>query len=101
MSWQDRVSLNSAGGVLAYVFFQWGSVVRTGLSCTPGNAGDFAAGVEWAWAHRGETAVMGRVARAECEAKYTASRNYEMLMQIYRKAMDAREIRIQCCDARG
>jgi hypothetical protein len=32
-------------------------------------------------------AAMGRTARAEYEAKYTAERNYEMLMQIYRRAI--------------
>jgi hypothetical protein len=33
---------------------------------------------------------MGRQARAEYEAKYTAERNYEMLMEIYAKAIAAR-----------
>jgi glycosyltransferase involved in cell wall biosynthesis len=56
---------------------------RTGLHFTPGNAGDLAAKVEWAWAHPEEMAAMGRAARAEYEAKYTAERNYQMLMKIY------------------
>jgi len=30
---------------------------------------------------------MGREARREYEQKYTAERNYEMLMEIYRRAM--------------
>jgi glycosyltransferase involved in cell wall biosynthesis len=30
---------------------------------------------------------MGRAARAEYEAKYTAERNYQMLMDIYKRAM--------------
>ncbi len=33
---------------------------------------------------------MGREARAEYKAKYTAQRNYEMLMEIYTKAIAAR-----------
>jgi glycosyltransferase involved in cell wall biosynthesis len=32
-------------------------------------------------------AEMGREARREYEEKYTAERNYEMLMAIYEKAM--------------
>ena len=56
---------------------------HTGLHFTPGDAADLAAKVEWAWSHPRETEVMGRAARAEYEAKYTAERNYEMLMQIY------------------
>jgi hypothetical protein len=31
-------------------------------------------------------AAMGRAARAEYEAKYTAQRNYEMLIEIYKRA---------------
>jgi glycosyltransferase involved in cell wall biosynthesis len=56
---------------------------RTGLHFTPGDAGDLAAKVGWAWAHPQEMAAMGRAARAEYEAKYTAERNYETLMGIY------------------
>lgn len=33
---------------------------------------------------------MGREARAQYEAKYTAERNYPMLMEIYRRALGAR-----------
>jgi hypothetical protein len=35
--------------------------------------------------------VMGRAARAEYEAKYTAERNYQMLMGIYRRVLGARD----------
>jgi glycosyltransferase involved in cell wall biosynthesis len=63
---------------------------RTGLHFAPGDAGDLAAKVEWAWAHPEEMAAMGRAARAEYEAKYTAERNYEMLMEIYGKALETR-----------
>lgn len=60
---------------------------RTGLHYTPGNADDLAAKVEWAWAHAEEMVAMGRAARAEYEAKYTAERNYGLLMQIYQRAI--------------
>jgi glycosyltransferase involved in cell wall biosynthesis len=62
----------------------------TGLHFNPGDARDLAAKVEWAWAHPEEMAAIGRAARAEYEAKYTSERNYEMLMEIYRKAPGAK-----------
>jgi len=49
---------------------------RTGLLFEPGNPEDLAAKVQWAWSHPKEM------------AKYTAERNYEMLMEIYRNAME-------------
>jgi len=63
---------------------------RTGLHFTPGDSEDLAAKVEWAWTHPREMEEMGREARAEYEAKYTAERNYEMLMGIYAKVIAAR-----------
>jgi glycosyltransferase involved in cell wall biosynthesis len=63
---------------------------RTGLHFTPGDAADLAAKAEWAWAHPEEMAAMGRAARAEYEAKYTAERNYEMLMEIYERVVRER-----------
>lgn len=62
----------------------------TGLHFEAGNAADLAVKVEWAWDHPEEMARMGRAARAEYEAKYTPSKNYEMLMQIYRMAVERR-----------
>jgi glycosyltransferase involved in cell wall biosynthesis len=61
----------------------------TGLHFTPGNADDLAAKVEWAWAHPEEMTAMGRAARAEYEAKYTAERNYTLLMEVYQRALDS------------
>jgi glycosyltransferase involved in cell wall biosynthesis len=60
---------------------------RTGLHFSPGDADDLTAKVEWAWTHPREMEAMGRAARAEYEAKYTAERNYQMLMGIYRRVM--------------
>jgi glycosyltransferase involved in cell wall biosynthesis len=56
---------------------------RTGLHFEPGNAEELAASVEWAWTHEKELIEMGKNARSEYELKYTAERNYEMLMQAY------------------
>jgi glycosyltransferase involved in cell wall biosynthesis len=55
----------------------------TGLHFTPGDPGDLAAKVEWAWTHPDAMEDMGCAARREYEAKYTAERNYPMLMEIY------------------
>jgi len=61
---------------------------QTGLLFTPGNANDLAAKVEWARAHPRELADMGRRARHEFEAKYTAERNYQLLREIYNRVLD-------------
>jgi glycosyltransferase involved in cell wall biosynthesis len=59
----------------------------TGLLFRPGNAADLAEQVEWARAHPREVEGMGRNARREYEAKYTADDNYRSLMDIYGTAM--------------
>ncbi len=56
---------------------------RTGLHFHPGDSLDLAAQVEWALQHPEQLARMRRAARAEFEANYTASKNYEQLMKIY------------------
>ena len=63
---------------------------RTGLLFTPGDAGDLAAKVEWVLEHPARLGRMRREARAEFEAKYTAARNYEMLMEVYERARAGR-----------
>jgi glycosyltransferase involved in cell wall biosynthesis len=60
---------------------------RTGLHFTPGDADDLAKKVEWAWAHPKEIRDMGRNARTEHETKYTAERNYKMLLSIYQQVI--------------
>jgi FkbM family methyltransferase len=57
---------------------------RTGLHFTAGDAEDLAAKVDWAWAHSDEMNVMSREGRREYEAKYTAEKNYDALLSIYR-----------------
>lgn len=62
----------------------------TGLFFRPGDADDLAVRVTWAWAHPEEMVEMGRNARREYEEKYTAEKNYEMLMSIYEQAIRGR-----------
>ena len=61
---------------------------RTGLHFRPGDPEDLAAKVEWLITHPAELARMRKEARAEYEAKYTAERNYRMLMEIYERAIE-------------
>lgn len=68
---------------------------RTGLLFEAGNHEDLAAKVEWAWTHPTEMEQMGRNARREYELKYTPERNYEMLMDIYRRAIENHRRRSQ------
>lgn len=55
----------------------------TGLHFNPGDPDDLAAKVRWAWDHPAEMAEMGKNARLEFEAKYTADKNYQRLFSIY------------------
>jgi glycosyltransferase involved in cell wall biosynthesis len=66
---------------------------RTGLHFEAGNADDLAKQVRWFLEHPVEAQQMRRAARAEFEAKYTAERNYRMLMEIYQAAIQRRK----CC----
>lgn len=60
---------------------------RAGLHFTAGDADDLAAKVEWAWMHPDQMKSMGRHARLTYEANYTAERNYEMLVDVYQRAI--------------
>jgi glycosyltransferase involved in cell wall biosynthesis len=60
---------------------------HTGLLFDPGDPDGLAAEVAWLWSHPKEAERMGREARAEFEAKYTAERNYQMLMEVYAAAI--------------
>jgi hypothetical protein len=55
----------------------------TGLHFTPGDSTDLARKVKWAWNNPSEIEAMGREGRREYEERYTAKKNYEMLMQVY------------------
>jgi glycosyltransferase involved in cell wall biosynthesis len=60
---------------------------ETGLLFDPGNVADLEAKLCWAGSHPAEMKRMGRAARAEYEAKYTADINYRQLMTIYDEAL--------------
>jgi len=59
----------------------------TGLHFSPGDAQDLALHAAWAWNHPSEMSAMGRAARREYEKRYTARRNYALLMDIYERAL--------------
>lgn len=61
---------------------------RTGLLFEPGDAQDLARKITWAQAHPAEMAAMGRQARAQYEAEFSADVNYRRLLDIYRQAQE-------------
>ena len=65
----------------------------TGLHFTTGDGEDLARKVEWAWAHPEETRKMGELARQEYLARYTAEKNYPILMEIYRRTIEQHQAR--------
>jgi glycosyltransferase involved in cell wall biosynthesis len=60
---------------------------RTGIHFDPGNVEDLACKTEWAWTHPREMEEVGQAGHAEFVAKYTADRNYRILMDIYKCAI--------------
>jgi glycosyltransferase involved in cell wall biosynthesis len=60
---------------------------RTGLHFTPGDPEDLAEKVCWALDHPTRMESMGKEARQEYETKYTAEKNYPILMNVYRRAI--------------
>lgn len=61
---------------------------ETGLHFRPGDSGDLAARVEWAWTHLAQLAEMGQNARREYEENYTADHGYRRLLEIYALAIE-------------
>ncbi len=59
----------------------------TGLHFNPGDAEDLAGKLDLLWTQPSQLAAMGRAAREEYKRNYTAERNYELMMQIYRRTM--------------
>jgi glycosyltransferase involved in cell wall biosynthesis len=59
----------------------------TGLLFEPGDADDLADKMRWALQHPEQMAQMGRNARRQYEAEFTAERNYQQLMAIYADAI--------------
>ncbi len=60
---------------------------KTGLFFRAGDSRMLAATIGWAREHKAEMEVMGQNARKEFEQKYSATRNYDMLMTIYAAAI--------------
>ncbi len=61
---------------------------KTGLLFERANPRDLAEKALWLWEHPEERDRMAREAREEFEEKYTAERNYKILMEIYNKAIE-------------
>jgi len=59
---------------------------RTGLHFEPGNPQDLAEKVDWAWNNPVRLRLMVQEGRQVFEEKYTAEKNYPILMEIYRRA---------------
>ena len=66
---------------------------HTGLLFRPGDAGDLAEKVRYAFSHPEHLAAMRVNARREFEEKYTAERNYKMLISIYERAIESAQRR--------
>jgi glycosyltransferase involved in cell wall biosynthesis len=60
---------------------------QTGLHFSLGDHQELAAKVNWAWSHPHVMKSMGLAARKEYENKYTAEKNYAILMDIYRRVI--------------
>lgn len=61
---------------------------KTGLLFEPGDEKDLAMKIKFLLNNPDKCKRMGEEARREFENKYTAERNYEMLMEIYRNAIE-------------
>ncbi len=72
--------------------------LRTGLHFVPGDGADLAAKVEWAWTHPAEMERMGKAARLEFERKYTAERNYEQLVSLYRTLVARKPLGLEAAE---
>jgi glycosyltransferase involved in cell wall biosynthesis len=84
-------SFASGTPVIASALGSMGSLVqhgRTGLHFRAGDVVDLIQQVKWALSHPAELAAMRRSARAEFEAKYTAEKNYEALINVYNLALN-------------
>ena len=63
---------------------------KTGLLFEPGNPEDLADKMHWMIEHETECIEMGKNARKEFEKKYTAEKNYDILMKIYNQVLGTR-----------
>lgn len=63
----------------------------SGLLFAPGDPDDLARKIRWALGHRDRMAEMGARGRTVYERRYTSSKNYPQLMEIYQHVSAARE----------
>jgi glycosyltransferase involved in cell wall biosynthesis len=61
---------------------------KTGLLFEAGDSSDLSEKVKWLWLHQAHRMKMAKVARAEFKEKYTADRNYSLLLEIYKHAVE-------------
>ena len=66
---------------------------RTGLRFRPGDPQELANQAQWTLAHPRELDRMRTEARAEFKGNYTAERNYQLLMTIYRTVVERAQAR--------
>ena len=62
---------------------------KNGLLVAPADPEDLATRLRWTFDHEDELAALGRAARAEYEARYTAAANCARLIDIYRQAIES------------
>ena len=78
--------------VVATNFGSLGCLVRnkeTGLLFQRKNKEDFIDKITWLWEHKEEREKMSANARKEFESKYTPEKNYEILMDIYKRVIES------------
>lgn len=73
---------------------------RTGLLFQAGSAVDAAEKIRRLWTDKALVSQMSRNARMEYEARYSAERNFEMLMQIYQRSSKSGKPDDARCDLR-
>ncbi len=76
---EKRIARRESGHCIAVT----GTHGVAGLLFEPGNPAARTAKVDLAWNHPKQLASKGRAARAESEAKYEPSKNYEIWMQCF------------------
>jgi glycosyltransferase involved in cell wall biosynthesis len=67
---------------------------KNGLLVAPADPEDLAARLRWAFDCETELVALGRAARDEYEARYTAAANCAHLIDIYRQAIESSSNRV-------
>jgi len=60
---------------------------RTGLFFEPGNSNDLSEKIKWMFENDDLLIQMGKNARTEFEEKYTAEKNFEIILKIYNQVI--------------